>query len=239
MRAVLVLLAAPLALAGKSAPEPEPSIADVVMGLVMDVVNSSVDAGKDALGYVIAAPRFLVDCYTWSLGVVRSLPGLATSMYSGDKATLDSCVDFAVSTATIVFAAYMGLAALNLLVGAVVQVKDYFQDYMTISLPKKTPQPIASAVTKVTDVIQKELLNRVKNFKQPNWIVPLDSSQAGKPTIAKMTGTCTAAATLCMVLSCAPSVLSLMRGGANKGDAEAIAWTLGTALGVQYLVKLV
>lgn len=236
MRAVLVLLAAPLALAGKAAPEPEPSIADVVMGLVMDVVNSSVDAGKDALSYVVAAPRFLVDCYTWGLGVVRSLPGLATSMYAGDKATLDSCVDFAVSTATIVFAAYVGLAALNLLVGVVVQVKDYFKDYLTISLPKKTPEP----VTKVVGVIQRELLNRVKNFEQPKWICSLDSSQNGRPSIDKMTRSLAAASTLCMVLSCAPAVLSLMRGGANKADAEAIAWTLGTALGVQYgAVKLV
>ena len=41
-----------------------------------------------------------------------------------------------------------------------------------------------------------------------------------------------------MILACAPAVHELMKGGANKAKAEALAWTLGTALGVQYLVKI-
>ena len=42
---------------------------------------------------------------------------------------------------------------------------------------------------------------------------------------------------LCMMLSCAPAVLALMQNGPSKGDAEAVAYTMGTALGIQYLVN--
>ena len=36
-------------------------------------------------------------------------------------------------------------------------------------------------------------------------------------------------------LAATPDLLALARGGADKGSAEAIAWTLGTALGLKYV----
>ena len=36
-------------------------------------------------------------------------------------------------------------------------------------------------------------------------------------------------------LAATPDLLALARGGADKQAAEAIAWTLGTALGLKYV----
>ena len=38
-----------------------------------------------------------------------------------------------------------------------------------------------------------------------------------------------------MLLSTTPDVLALARGGADKAAAEALAWTVGTALGLKYV----
>jgi len=62
------------------------------------------------------------------------------------------------------------------------------------------------------------------------------SGEKGSPTVGSMASTTAAAISLSMLLGSVPTVLALMRGGANKADAEALAWTVGTALGVQYLV---
>ena len=39
----------------------------------------------------------------------------------------------------------------------------------------------------------------------------------------------------CLFLASTPDLLALARGGADKASAEAIAWTLGTALGLKYV----
>ena len=50
-------------------------------------------------------------------------------------------------------------------------------------------------------------------------------------TIATMAS----ATAACLFLAATPDLLALARGGADKGSAEAIAWTLGTALGLKYV----
>lgn len=98
---------------------------------------------------------------------------------------------------------------------------------------QKLPEPIA----KVASIIQKEVLDKIRTFRVKGWIVPLDGQRSAPACCRSLTVSCSAAVTVCMILSTTPAVLALMRGGANKGAAEAIAWTLGTALGLQYLVK--
>ena len=45
----------------------------------------------------------------------------------------------------------------------------------------------------------------------------------------------TSATAACLFLAATPDLLALARGGADKAAAEAIAWTLGTALGLKYV----
>ena len=39
-----------------------------------------------------------------------------------------------------------------------------------------------------------------------------------------------------MLLSCAPAIHALISGGADKAKAEALLYTLGLGLGIQYVV---
>jgi len=125
---------------------------------------------------------------------------------------------------------------LNLVLALAASVKDYFVDYMV--LPSNIAgQKLPSPVLTIFDIIQKNLIDPVRKFKVSAWIVPLEG-QSGKPSLKGATVALATAISVCMMLSCAPSVHSLMKSGANKESAEALAFTMGTALGLQYLVKL-
>jgi hypothetical protein len=51
-----------------------------------------------------------------------------------------------------------------------------------------------------------------------------------------MTSTTAAAISLAMLLGSATSVLHILRHGASKDTAEALVWTVGGALAIQYAV---
>ena len=114
-------------------------------------------------------------------------------------------------------------------------VKDYFSEYLVIPtnvLGQKLPDPLMT----VRNVIQKEILDRVRSFQVNSWIVPLEG-QNGAPSLSGALPVLATAVSTCMILSCAPSIHALMKSGADKAAAEAIAYTMGTALGIQYLTK--
>ena len=64
-------------------------------------------------------------------------------------------------------------------------------------------------------------------------ILPFEGSHGS--TLSGTIATITAATSACLLLSTTPDVLALARGGANKAAAEALAWTVGTALGLKYV----
>ena len=84
----------------------------------------------------------------------------------------------------------------------------------------------------VTGPIQKYILDPVKNWKH-RTILPFEGSHGS--TLSGTIATITAATSACLLLSTTPDVLALARGGANKAAAEALAWTVGTALGLKYV----
>ena len=241
LRATTLSLFLSAAAAARAAPAPEGNaIVDYVMGLVNDVISAGLAAGTDAADLVMGTPRFAVDVLMFLVNFVRWLPGLAVSIFNGDAATLDDLAAFASSAACTVFATYAALAAFNLFISTSVQVKDYFKGYMKIPTAvggKKLPPPVVSIVQILQNQIDTYVVNVEKTFKIDKWFVPL-GGQSGKATASAVASSMAAATSACMLLSVAPSVLALMRGGANKAAAEAIAYTVGTALGIQYLNKL-
>ena len=139
---------------------------------------------------------------------------------------------FAGHCAAIVFTLYVALASLNLLLSVVCTAKNGVAKHLV--LPTFLPAPLSN----VRDVVQTHLLDRIINWKHSSTFMKLDG-QGKTTTLSNVVSSTSAALSACMVLSCAPAALDLMRGGADKGGAEAIAWTLGTALGLQYLVNKV
>ena len=68
-------------------------------------------------------------------------------------------------------------------------------------------------------------------------ILPFEGSHGS--TLSGTIATITAATSACLLLSTTPDVLALARGGADKAAAEALAWTVGTALGLKYVAARV
>jgi hypothetical protein len=231
VRFVLLAVFAGVALAGKAAPAPPPpsGLEDALINPIKDVVNEAKDFALDCIAYIMAAPRFAADVTVHIIGLVRGLPSLAKNMYNADGATLDSCASFASTTASTIFALYAALAALNLLLKTICDVKDACTDYLT--LPKKVMGQNVS--NPVCDTVQKHILDPIKSWRNPVFLDDL----VGKPTVSDAATTLAGAMSGCMILACTPDVLGLITGGANKANAEAVAWTLGTALAVKYLVN--
>lgn len=239
MRTTFLATIFAVASAAKAAPEPEGNaIVDYALGLFNDVVGAGMAAGEDLLGIVMGAPRFAVNTLVWAVDFVRDLPELAENVFKGDAATLDDLASFASTTAGIIFVTYASLAALNLLVQAAGSVRDYAAPYLVINKFKPFGQALPPPVTKVLTQIQKNVIDPVLDYNLKGWICPV-GKQTGTPNMSNVASSVSAAMSTCVILSCAPSVLALIRGGANKGAAEALAYTLGTALGLQYLVKAV
>ena len=238
MRSLALFLAMYGVEAAKKA-EPEPAgnpIVDHVQALLQDAAQATLGAGEDILGYVLASPRFLVDFYVQVVAYARAVPGMVKDVYAGDAATTDSMLSFCTHAATTMFAVTASLTALNLLLALFAQVKNSVKDRMI--LPKTIlGKPLPPGVVDVRNLIQDQILNRIRSFEVKSWIVPLEG-QTGAPTLKGATPVLAGAVSACMLLSCAPAVHALMKGGANKADAEALAWTAGTALGIQYLVKV-
>lgn len=231
---IVILASAPLVHAWGEAVKPAGNPLDMIVNPVMDVAGAVQGAAGDVFGYLIGAPQTGADFVCWSIALVRSLPSLFTNVWNGDGATQDGLASFCVSCATMCFIVYATVAALNFLLATTCSVKNYFNSYLKIAswnlLGLKLPKPAVDALAPV----QKHLLDPIINWKV-SYIMPL-SGEKGSPTVGSMASTTAAAISLSMLLGSVPTVLALMRGGANKADAEALAWTVGTALGVQYLV---
>ena len=98
---------------------------------------------------------------------------------------------------------------------------------------------VAAAAKKVEDVpapgivlAQKYLVDPVKHY-QHRTIIPLEGGHGS--TLGGTIATMASATAACLFLASTPDLLALARGGADKASAEAIAWTLGTALGLKYV----
>lgn len=188
----------------------------------------------DAWALIVAGPGFAVSVFVWILKKLREFPDLVANVYKGDEMTLNSLTSFCADAACIIFTVYAALAALNLLLGLIIGVKDYFVSYMdlpTSILGKKLPSPLM----KVRDLIQKQLLDRFKKISMDAWIIPLEG-QSGKPSLKEAVPVLASAMSACILLACAPAVLSLIKGGADKAKAEALLYTMGLGLGVKYVV---
>ena len=69
-------------------------------------------------------------------------------------------------------------------------------------------------------------------------VVPLEG-QSGKPSLAQALPVLASATSICVLLGAAPAIHALIKKGSDKAAAEALAYTLGMAVGLQYLVKRV
>ena len=140
-----------------------------------------------------------------------------------------------VTVGSICFVVYISVAAVNMALQTLYSTKEYFSTYLELPALKTVfgldvPKP----VTQVRNTVQKEVLDRIIDWKFA-FVMPL-SDEKGSPSVSTMVGNSAAAISLCMMLSCAPAVLALMQNGPSKDGAEAVAYTMGTALGIQYLV---
>lgn len=225
--------------AKKAEAEPQGNpLIDHAMGLASDLIASSVLAAKDASALLMAAPRFGVDAFVYLVDVGRSLPAKVVNVYNGDAAELDKMNDFCVYAASTIFCVYASVTALNLVLSLATKVIDYASSCGLMTIPVKVlGQALPPPVLKVRNFLQGEIFDRIRNFKVNAWIIPLEG-QSGAPTLKGATSALATAISACMILSCAPAVHGLMKGGADKAAAEALAYTMGTALGLQYLVKL-
>ena len=76
------------------------------------------------------------------------------------------------------------------------------------------------------------VVDPIKHY-QHRTIIPLEGGHGS--TLGGTIATMASATAACLFLAATPDLLALARGGADKASAEAIAWTLGTALGLKYV----
>merc|ERR1719305_823639 len=175
----------------------------------MPIVGASMAMATDAASLLVAAPGFGVSIFCWGSDKLREMPDLVTNVYKGDAATLKDLTGFCSDTASIIFCVYASLTALNLLLGLMVGVKDYFVSYLTLptSLPVvgKLPGPVMD----MRNLVQKQVLDRIKNAKVGAWIVPLEG-QSGAPSLEGAVPVLASATAACMLLSCAPAIHGLI-----------------------------
>jgi len=221
--------------AAATAPEGN-AIVDYVMGLVNDLISAFMGTAKDGADLLMGVPRFYVDVTIYLLDMLRGLPDRVVNIYNGDAAEQKKMNDFCVYAAGVIFSVYASITALNLVLSTFAAVKDYFSKYLVIPV-KVLGSPLPDPIMKVRNMIQKQCLDRIINFTVAAWIIPLEG-HTGKPSIKAAASQMATVTSACMILSSVPAAHGLMSGGADKAAAEALAWTLGTALGVQYLVKL-
>ena len=226
------------ALVQVEAPVEGNALVEHAMGLANDLIGACLVAGKDIAGLLMAAPRFGVDAFIFVVDLARSVPGKVVNVYNGDEAELNKMNDFCVYAASTVFCVYASVTALNLVLVMATKVIHYAAHCGLMTIPVKVlGQALPPPIMKVRNVLQREILDRIRTFSVSAWIIPLEGHN-GAPSLKGATSAMATAISACMILSCAPAVHSLMKSGADKAAAEALAYTLGTALGLQYLVKL-
>ena len=94
------------------------------------------------------------------------------------------------------------------------------------------PEGVVAALNTPIGLAQKYLVDPVKHY-QHRTIIPLEGGHGS--TLGGTIATMASATAACLFLASTPDLLALARGGADKASAEAIAWTLGTALGLKYV----
>lgn len=225
-------------------------VEDVPAGMMTDLVNqivsmlttvwsTSYSLASDALALVLSVPAMSVDLYAFLAAKAQAMPDMVQSVARGDAATLANMASFAANMASIVFCVYASLTALNLALGVGVACKDYISSYM--ELPKAVPilnTKLPAPIMTVRNFIQKEFLDRIRRVQLSGWIVPLEG-QAGKPSLSAALSVLASATAVCVLLGCAPAIHALIQKGADKKAAEDLAYTLGMAVGLLYLVKKV
>jgi hypothetical protein len=250
MSRIAMLLAPAVAFAAKKE-EPSSGGIDMMALLnqlaihpILDAYEATVGLGLDVVKYTMATPQSVADFYVYMAGLLRAVPAFAKDIYEGDAGSMDKVATFCVGTAASIFTVYAGLAALNLLLAVLCASKDYVTPYMRLPTKSITipvvggSVPIPKPVSDLLGLVQKHLLDKIIAWEVKAWVLPLEGHH-GTPTLKGTASSVAAAISATMILSCTPAVLSLIKGGANKGDAEAIAYTLGTALGLQWAVKKV
>jgi len=212
----------------------------MVINPATDVWGASVTLAQDFLGYVLATPQGLADFFVYCTGLVRALPTFGRQLFDGQQCAIDSATSFAAGTAASVFALYAAVAALNLLLSTLCTAKNAFVDYMHI--PNRITVPIVNInidipapITKLFDVVDDNLLARVRDWDHGSFLIPLQGHKDN--SLGNMASATAAAASACMLLACAPGVVHLIQNGANKGEAEALLYTAGAALALQWGVK--
>jgi hypothetical protein len=212
----------------------------MVINPATDVWGASVGLANDFLGYVLATPQGVADFFVYCVGHVRALPTFGRQLFDGQQCAIDSATSFAAGTAASVFALYAAVAALNLLLSTLCTAKNAFVEYMHI--PTRITVPIVNInidvpapIVKLFDVIDEQLLARVRDWNHDSFWIPLQGHNDN--SLANMVSATAAAASACMLLSCAPGVVHLIQNGANKGEAEALLYTAGAALAIQWGVK--
>ncbi len=211
---------------------------------LMDAYEATVGLGSDFVKYTMATPQAVADFYVYMVGLLRATPDFAKNIYEGDAASMDKVATFCVGTAASIFVVYAGIAALNLLLAVVCASKDYVAPYMHLPTGSVTTPiinvsiPIPGPIGDLIGLVQTHLLDKIIDWEVKAWVLPLEGHH-GTPTLKGTASSVAAAISATMILACTPAVLSLIKGGANRGDAEAIAYTLGTALGLQWAVKKV
>ena len=179
---------------------------------------------------------------TWGADTAMSLPATARDVVTGDTATLDKLADLAVTIGSIVFVVYVVLTAINLFLSTLEAVRDWLAKVGLLTLPRvpakvplvgvEIPEGVRGVLNTPIDLAQKYLVDPVKHY-QHRTIIPLEGGHGS--TLGGTIATMASATAACLFLASTPDLLALARGGADKASAEAIAWTLGTALGLKYV----
>ena len=134
----------------------------------------------------------------------------------------------------------MVLTAINLFLSTLESVRDYLAKVGLLTLPRvpakvfgvEIPEGVLTVVNTPIGLAQKYLVDPIKHY-QHRTIIPLEGGHGS--TLGGTIATMASATAACLFLSATPDLLALARGGADKAAAEAIAWTLGTALGLKYV----
>ena len=244
-----LLASATVAAAAKKVEDaPAPGIVDTILGFVPSWLGGPVaqvfDKGVETLGVVLgwatATPQVVADVVTWGADTAMSLPATARDVVTGDADTLDKLADLAVTIGSIVFVVYVVLTAINLFLSTLESVRDYLAKVGLLTLPRvpakvfgvEIPEGVLTVVNTPIGLAQKYLVDPIKHY-QHRTIIPLEGGHGS--TLGGTIATMASATAACLFLAATPDLLALARGGADKSAAEAIAWTLGTALGLKYV----
>lgn len=215
---------------------------DWLGGPVLQVFDKGLETVGVALGWATGAPHVVADVITWGADTAVAVPATARDVVTGDADTLDTLADLALTIGSIVFVIYVVLTAINLFLATLEAVRDYLAKCGLLTIPRvpatvpllgvEIKDEVVSVLNTPIDLVQKYIVDPVKNY-QHRTIIPLEGGHGS--TLTGTIATVASATAACMFLAATPDLLALLRNGADKASAEAIAWTLGTALGLKYV----